>query len=170
MSTSTEPEVNALPTCRWTGHTPSTFVTDVTEELDRNRAIAAALRHDLAKRTDLNEHVREAATAHLARRDLRVVFLRHLLECIDMGKETAEQLAIYALGRGPVTVRNLAGLLYQHGRSFTEAERQAKEALAKLVVEKRAELKEVHGVDLYLVTSSTPVEKSTEPAPRAKGA
>jgi hypothetical protein len=160
MTTSTEPEVNALPTCRWTGYTVSPFIADATEAMDRDLAVAAALRHDLAKRHDLTEHVREAATAHLRRRENSAAFTKHLLESIAMGKETDEQLAAFALGRGPVTVRNLAGLLYQHGRKFDEAEGKALSALTHLVQQKKAERKEVHGVDLYLLPGSTPVAPS----------
>lgn len=159
MTSATEPEVNALPTCSWTGFCVPTFVADLTDLMQRDTSIAKALRHDLTNNRPTNAHVVASAEAHLERREQSVAQIKHLLEAIAMGKETAEQLAVFCLGRGPCTVRHLAGLLYQHGRSFTDAEVQAKEVLAKLVVEKRAELKEVHGVDLYLITSKTPMEK-----------
>ena len=81
---------------------------------------------------------------------------------------TARDLALGLLGRGPCTVGMLTGSLLAHGFNYRDANQKAMEALAALVVEKRAEIVEVHGADIYRISATTPVEKSTEPAPRRK--
>lgn len=82
---------------------------------------------------------------------------------------TPRDYALAQLGRGPCTVGMLTGSLLTHGFNYPDANQKAMEALAALVIEKRAELVEVHGTDIYRISATTPVEKSTEPAPKARG-
>lgn len=72
----------------------------------------------------------------------------------------ARDFALAQMGHGPCTVGMLTGTLLQHGRGYPEADRQAKEALAALVIEKRAEVILVQGTDVYRYTAKTPMEKS----------
>ncbi len=84
-------------------------------------------------------------------------------------KDLPRDLALAQMGRGPCTVGMLVGSLLSHGYGYPEADRRAKEALAALVVEKRAEIVVVQGADVYRYSASTPVEESTQPAEKARG-
>jgi hypothetical protein len=82
---------------------------------------------------------------------------------------TPRELTIAQLGHGPADVPMVSALLMSHGHGYPDAVRLAKESLAALVVEKRAELLRVGNADVYRISATTPVEKSTEPAPKARG-
>jgi hypothetical protein len=82
---------------------------------------------------------------------------------------TPRELTIAQLGHGPSDVSQVAGLLMAHGHGYPEASRLAKESLAALVVEKRAEVIRAGAADVYRLPASTPVEKSTEPSQKLKG-
>lgn len=77
-------------------------------------------------------------------------------------------LTISQLGHGPATVSMVAGLLVGHGVPPLDCVRVAKERLAALVLEKRAEVVRVGGVDVYRLSASTPVETDEEPQAKMK--
>lgn len=82
---------------------------------------------------------------------------------------TPRDLTLAQIGHGPADVPMVTGLLLSHGYGYPEALRLAKESLAALVVEKRAEVLRVGNAEIYRLSAITPVEITTEPAPKAKG-
>lgn len=75
---------------------------------------------------------------------------------------TPAEIALETLSVRPVTVRHLAGVLYGKGWSFTQSDTLAKETLAALVVAGKATRREVHGVDLFQISASQPMETVKE--------
>jgi len=73
---------------------------------------------------------------------------------------------MFQLGHGPASVAQVAGLLMQHGVPYLDCARIAKEELAKLVLEKRAELIRSGSTDVYVISRTTPIEASEEPKPK----
>lgn len=82
---------------------------------------------------------------------------------------TARDLALAQLGHGPADVSQVAGLLMSHGHNYPDAQQKARESLAALVLSGHAEEVMAQGHRIYRLSATTPVEKSTEPAPKAKG-
>lgn len=76
---------------------------------------------------------------------------------------TPRDLALAQLGRGPCTVGMLTGSMLSHGFNYPDANQKAREALAALCLEGRAELVEVQGADVYRVSASTKFEQKEGP-------
>lgn len=67
------------------------------------------------------------------------------------------------LSTRPVTVSDLAGKLLSHNAvAYLDCVRVAREQLAALVIEKKAERVEVHGCDVYRLPGSTKFEAGSD--------
>jgi hypothetical protein len=75
---------------------------------------------------------------------------------------TPQEITTGLLGRGPTTVRDVAGELLKKGWHPTAVLDQARICLTYLVEHRRAEIVRVGNVDVYRLTASAPMEKRNE--------
>lgn len=72
---------------------------------------------------------------------------------------TPQDLTVQLLGRGPLTVRDLAAALVKEGWHPSAVIDQARVCLTYLVEHRKAERLEIHGVDVYRLPGSTKFER-----------
>lgn len=73
-----------------------------------------------------------------------------------------QDLTVQLLGRGPLTVRDLAAALLKEGWHPTAVIDQARVCLTYLVEHRKCERVEVHGIDVYRLCASVKFEKREE--------